>query len=173
MLGTNFDWCLHFEQSLHTIDWPSKLFNFHFEKHDQLIPGNILSGEAAWPFVESRSLVFSRKNLVGAKFLILKQKLKNFIHPVWLVSWLRALAICPMAPCSCGMGWPLGHIAPFCCAVSFLLHSNNCSQLVKWGPSKFYWKKGLGCVHARMSHKGRCPWDSVDLNKGASETVLT
>ena len=23
-----------------------------------------------------------------------------------------------------------------------------------------------------MSHKGRCPWDSVELQKGASETVL-
>jgi len=29
------------------------------------------------------------------------------------------------------------------------------------------------CVHACVSHEGRCPWDSFDLNKGASETVLT
>jgi len=30
------------------------------------------------------------------------------------------------------------------------------------------------CVCAAcMSHKGRCPWDSVELKKGASETVLT
>jgi len=58
-----------------------------------------------------------------------------------------------------------------------------CPQLVKWGLSKFYWQKGLkkwlkmawlcACVCACMSHKGRCPWDSVDLKKGASETVLT
>jgi len=34
-------------------------------------------------------------------------------------------------------------------------------------------EKGRKCVYVCMSHKGRCPWDSVDFKKGVSETVLT
>jgi len=35
-------------------------------------------------------------------------------------------------------------------------------------------KKGnTNCVVACMSHEARRPWDSVDSNEGASETVLT
>jgi len=71
-----------------------------------------------------------------------------------------------------------------CFSAASLVHTrlplfvNCCPQLVKWGLSKFYWRKVtengvVVSMCACMSHKGRCPWDSVELRKGASETVLT
>ena len=53
----------------------------------------------------------------------------------------------------------------------YMRHFPPTSQV---GSIQILLKKGnTNCVVACMSHEGRCPWDSVDSNEGASETVLT